>query len=64
MTSLTLPGENKTKKFFIPAYCHSMFPPEDKIIDFMNLDWDRKDEIIAKVNWYPVKELHTIPDLT
>ena len=43
-----------------PAYCHSMFPPEDKIIDFMNLDWDRKDEIIAKADWYPVKEITRI----
>ena len=27
---------------FLPRYCHSLFPKEDKIIDFMNLGFDIK----------------------
>ncbi len=37
-----------------PRYCHSYFPPEDKIIDFMNLGSERVPELIQKSYWYPL----------
>lgn len=40
-----------------PRYCHSFFPKEDKIIDFMNLGWEKTSEIIAKAYWYPLDRL-------
>jgi len=40
-----------------PRYCHGFFPKEDKIIDFMNLGWEKTDEIIAKAYWYPLDKL-------
>lgn len=39
----------------VPRYCNSHFPPEDKIIDFMNLGSDNKEEIIQKATWYPLR---------
>jgi len=44
----------------IPRYCHSYFPIEDKIIDFMNLDTEKSNEIIKKAFWYPLPEVHLI----
>ncbi|HBG25596.1 MAG: hypothetical protein A2Y10_04905 [Planctomycetes bacterium GWF2_41_51] len=46
-------------KDMTPKYCHSCFPPEDKIIDFIN-PWH--DEKIIKVvkkyaTWYPLDRL-------
>lgn len=40
-----------------PRYCHSFFPPEDNIIDFMNLGFDREiaKKIIRKSFWYPIE---------
>lgn len=40
-----------------PRYCHSFFPPEDHIIDFMNLGFDREiaQKIIGKSFWYPIE---------
>lgn len=38
-----------------PRYCHSLFPKEDRIIDFMNLGWEETDRIIEKALWYPLK---------
>jgi hypothetical protein len=29
-------------KTYYPRYCHSLFPKEDRIIDFMNLGYDRE----------------------
>ena len=42
-----------------PCYCHSLFPKEDKIIDFMNLDYDKAIslKIIEKAFWYPLDEI-------
>lgn len=41
-----------------PRYCHSLFPKEDKIIDFMNLGFDQEivPKIIEKAFWYPLEE--------
>jgi hypothetical protein len=40
---------------FLPRYCHSLFPKEDEIIDFMNLGFDKEiiPKIIEKAFWYP-----------
>ncbi len=43
-----------------PRYCHSHFPKEDQIIDFMRLDSEFKEEIIEKATWYPQKEVKLI----
>ena len=40
-----------------PRYCHSLFPEEDRIIDFMNLGYERSDELIDNVYWYPLKRI-------
>jgi len=40
-----------------PRYCHSLFPKEDKIIDFMNLGFEEVDGIIKKAYWYPIPEI-------
>jgi hypothetical protein len=44
---------------FLPRYCHSLFPKEDEIIDFMNLDYDEAIslKIIEKAFWYPLDEI-------
>ncbi|OFY41649.1 MAG: hypothetical protein A2X18_09955 [Bacteroidetes bacterium GWF2_40_14] len=44
-------------KTIFPRYCNSHFPPEDKIIDFMNLGFDNKEEIIQKATWYPLRRI-------
>ncbi|MHB1336023.1 MAG: hypothetical protein ACYCXQ_08680 [Candidatus Humimicrobiaceae bacterium] len=44
----------------IPRYCHGFFPDEDRIIDFMNLGFERVEEIIEKSYWYPIKEVRLI----
>ena len=40
-----------------PRYCHSLFPEEDKIIDFMNLGYENTEEIIAAARWYPLDRI-------
>jgi len=42
-----------------PRYCHSLFPKEDNIIDFMNLGFDKEiiPKIIEKTYWYPLEEI-------
>lgn len=40
-----------------PVYCHSYFPKEDRIIDFINLPTENRDEIINATYWYPVDEI-------
>ena len=35
-----------------PRYCESYFPDED-IIDFMNLPFEKTDEVVAKTVWQP-----------
>jgi hypothetical protein len=46
-----------------PRYCHSMFPEEDRIIDFMNLDNDKRtqEEIIGKSFWYTLRKIEINP---
>jgi hypothetical protein len=45
-----------------PRYCHSLFPKEDRIIDFMNLGWEKEivPKIIEKAFWYPLDEIKLI----
>ena len=40
-----------------PRYCHSLFPKEDKIIDFMNLEGENKNALIAVTYWYPLEPI-------
>jgi hypothetical protein len=42
-----------------PRYCHSLFPKEDRIIDFMNLGSDKETvpTIVEKVKWYPLERI-------
>lgn len=42
-----------------PRYCHSLFPREDTIIDFMNLGFDKEIilNIIKRTYWYPLEEI-------
>jgi len=40
-----------------PRYCRGLFPKSDKIIDFMNLGFEKVDKIIENSCWYPVKEV-------
>jgi hypothetical protein len=44
----------------IPRYCHSYFPKEDNIIDFMNLGYEKSEEIIRKAFWYPIDKIQLI----
>lgn len=39
-----------------PRYCEGYFP-EETVIDFMNLPYEHKDEIIAKTNWHPIRTI-------
>ncbi len=45
-----------------PRYCHSLFPKKDRIIDFMNLGWEKEivPKIIEKAFWYPLDEIKLI----
>jgi hypothetical protein len=40
-----------------PRYCHSYFPDEDEIIDFMNLWEEKEEQVIKKTFWYPMDEV-------
>jgi hypothetical protein len=40
-----------------PRYCHSLFPKEDKIVDFMQLRTKKKAGLIKKAYWYPEEML-------
>ncbi|MCG2788900.1 MAG: hypothetical protein L6405_02985 [Actinomycetia bacterium] len=44
----------------IPRYCYGFFPDEDRINDFMNLGFERVEEIIEKSYWYPIEEVRLI----
>jgi hypothetical protein len=48
-------------EYIFPRYCHSSFPAQDRIIDFMNLYTEHEHEIIQKARWYPVGRVE--PDL-
>lgn len=43
-----------------PRYCHSLFPKEDQIIDFMNLGIDKEliPKLVEKTFWYPLEEIN------
>ena len=42
-----------------PRYCHSLFPDEDRIIDFMNLGSDKEivPAVVEKAQWYPLERI-------
>lgn len=42
-----------------PCYCHSYFP-EEHIIDFMNLPFEKREEVIARAEWQPLPNVHHI----
>jgi len=41
----------------IPVYCHSLFPDGDRINYFMNLGYEKTEEIIKRTEWYPLEEI-------
>ena len=43
----------------IPVYCHSSFPEEDMICDFMNLSFKTElaEKIVPLAYWYPLEEI-------
>ena len=41
----------------MPRYCHSYFPKEDEIDNFMNLGTEKRKEIVDKTNWYSIEKL-------
>ncbi|MDP2113951.1 MAG: hypothetical protein Q8K69_07820 [Bacteroidota bacterium] len=43
----------------VPRYCHNLFPKEDRINDFMNLNFEMEFEskIIKKTQWYPLDNI-------
>ncbi len=43
-----------------PRYCHGLFPKKDKIIDFMNIGFDKTftTKIIEKTYWFPLEEMY------
>jgi len=43
----------------VPRYCQQMFPQKDRIIDFMNLNFEKEFEskIIEKIQWYPLDKI-------
>ena len=42
----------------IPRYCHSYFPQEDKIMDFMNLGIEKRKDIVNKTHWYQIEKVN------
>ncbi len=42
-----------------PRYCRSLFPKEDRIIDFMNLESDKETvmNLVEKTFWYPLEDV-------
>ena len=43
--------------YIIPRYCHSHFPNEDKIIDFMQLSYEEDNIIVSNAYWYPLEKI-------
>lgn len=41
-----------------PRYCHSLFPKEDRIIDFLNLPYEYRGQVISRSTWYPLDAVH------
>jgi hypothetical protein len=46
--------------YVLPRYCHGLFPKEDRIIDFMNLDREKEDRIIPLTYWYPLEKIEPV----
>lgn len=44
----------------LPRYCHGLFPARDRIIDFMNLPFEYRDQVINYGIWYPLDEVQVI----
>ena len=43
--------------YIFPRYCHSYFPKDDEIIDFMQLGFEENKTIIANAYWYPLEKI-------
>ena len=43
----------------IPNYCESYFPGE-KILDFMNLDKEKKKKILEYITWQDIPEQNVV----
>ena len=43
-----------------PVYCHSYFPKEDCIIDFMNLPRENRAKVVDTAYWYPIEEIKSV----
>lgn len=43
-------------KGVFPRYCSSFFPDED-VIDYMNLPYEKRDEIVRACEWQPLREI-------
>lgn len=43
-----------------PVYCHSYFPKEDSIIDFMNLPKENRDKVVVATYWYPLEQIRLV----
>jgi hypothetical protein len=43
----------------MPAYCESLFPNE-KVIDFMNLPDENRDELVKHCVWQKEKEIYIL----
>ncbi|NDV47456.1 hypothetical protein D0T49_10400 [Paludibacter sp. 221] len=44
----------------IPVYCHSYFPKEDCIVDFMNLATEERDKVVKLAYWHAIGEAKLI----
>lgn len=44
-------------EYITPRYCQSLFPKEDRIIDFMNLFEEDEAEVSKKTFWYPLDKI-------
>jgi hypothetical protein len=42
-----------------PRYCHSLFPEENRIMDFMNLGSDKEivSAVVEKAQWFPLERI-------
>ncbi len=41
-----------------PRYCHGLFPDDEELHDFMNLDESKKGAIVRKAIWFPETEVN------
>jgi len=40
-----------------PRYCDAWFPKEDRIIDYMNLPWEKAEAVSKATSWYPLEQI-------